>query len=73
MGTLVDMAETISDTVGTRALKERLSEFVGRVQFRGEHLKVTKNGKLVAVVVPVEWYVANGGRLEADARESADS
>jgi prevent-host-death family protein len=52
------MAEPTSNTVGTRELKARLSEYVSEVQFQGQHVKVTRNGKLAAVLVPVDWYVA---------------
>jgi len=52
------MAEPTSNTVGTRELKARLSEYVSEVQFQNRHIKVTRNGKLAAVLVPVDWYVS---------------
>ena len=42
--------------MGIREFKAQLSEFVGRVQFAGETIAVTKNGKRVAVLVPAEWF-----------------
>lgn len=54
----VAMAERISDEVGIREFKAQLSELVGRVQFRGEVIAVTKNKRRVAVLVPAAWYDA---------------
>lgn len=62
------MAEPLSNPVGTRELKARLSEYVADVQHHGKHVRVTRNGRPVAVLVPVEWYEANGGE-QAAARE----
>lgn len=56
------MAEPLSNPVGTRELKARLSEYVAEVQYQGKHVHVTKNGKPAAVVVPVEWYEAERQR-----------
>lgn len=50
------MTDRTSGQVGIREFKAQLSELVGRVQFRGETIAVTKNGKRVAVLVPAEWY-----------------
>lgn len=50
------MTDRTSDEVGIREFKAQLSELVGRVQFRGETIAVTKNKKRVAVLVPAQWY-----------------
>lgn len=50
----VTMTEGTSDNVGIRELKAHLSDLVGRVMYRGEVIWVTKNGKRVAALVPVE-------------------
>lgn len=50
------MTDRTSGHVGIREFKAQLSELVGRVQFRGDTIAVTKNGKRVAVLVPAEWY-----------------
>lgn len=50
------MAEPLSNPVGTRDLKARLSEYISEVEHHGRHLMVTRNGRSVAVLVPVEWY-----------------
>lgn len=62
------MAEPLSNPVGTRELKTRLSEYVAEVQYRGQHVQVTRNGRPVAVLVPVEWYEA-----KAEQRRAAES
>jgi prevent-host-death family protein len=62
----VTMTEPHDTEVGIADLKAKLSDFVNRVLYRSEVLYVTKNGRRVAAVVPVE--VAE--RYEA-ARESA--
>ena len=72
------MAEPTSNTVGTRELKARLSEYVSEVQFQNRHIKVTRNGKLAAVLVPVDWYVSASvehgrPRPEAEAQRRASS
>jgi prevent-host-death family protein len=65
------MAEPLSNPVGTRELKTRLSEYVAEVQYRGQHIEVTRNGRPAAMLVPVEWYEANGGEQRRIARESS--
>lgn len=63
------MTERTSDDVGIRELKAHLSDLVGRVMFRDEVIWVTKNGKRVAALVPVE--LAEAALKARD--ESADS
>lgn len=63
------MAEPTSNTVGTRELKARLSEYVSAVEHRGEHVKVTRNGRLAAVLVPVDWYVSARVEQHLDANQ----
>lgn len=41
-------------SVSAKDLKSHLGEFLGRVQFGGEQLIVTKNGKPAAALVSVE-------------------
>lgn len=45
---------SISKQVGTRALRDELSDVVARVSYRGERIGVTKNGKLSAVLISVD-------------------
>lgn len=53
-GYAVTMTEEIDGTVGIRELKARLSDFVNRVIYRNEIVYITKNGRRVAALVPVE-------------------
>lgn len=69
IGYAVTMTERTSDDVGIRELKAHLSDLVGRVMFRDEVIWVTKNGKRVAALVPVE--LAEAALKARD--ESADS
>lgn len=46
--------ETISDSVSTRELRNSLSDVLARAMYRGERIGVTRNGKLVAVVVSAD-------------------
>jgi prevent-host-death family protein len=50
----VTMADGTNSEVGIRDLKAKLSEYVHRVWMRGEVVWVTKNGKRIAALVPVE-------------------
>jgi len=50
----VTMSEGSSAAVGIAELKAKLSDFVNRVIYRGEVIWITKNGKRVAALVPVE-------------------
>lgn len=50
----VTMPEGSSAAVGIAELKAHLSDYVNRVIYRGEVVWVTKNGKRVAALVPVE-------------------
>ncbi|UNX55981.1 type II toxin-antitoxin system prevent-host-death family antitoxin [Georgenia sp. TF02-10] len=45
--------DTVTSTVTTRELRDRLSDVLGRTMYAGERIGVTRNGKLVAVVVSV--------------------
>lgn len=65
----VTMTEPPKTDAGIAELKTSLSDFVNRVIYRREVLYVTKNGKRVAALVPVEEYE----RLLAKAGESATS
>lgn len=44
---------SVSKQVGTRVLRDELSDVVARVSYRGERVGVTKNGKLAAVMISV--------------------
>lgn len=59
----VTMADDIPREPGIRDFKAHVSDYMGRVEFGGEHVAVRKNGKRAAVLVPVAWYEANGGVL----------
>jgi len=48
------MTSEADDEVGIREIKARLSDLVNRVIYRDEVIWVTKNGKRVAALVPVE-------------------
>ncbi len=41
----------IDDEVTTRELRSKLSDVLGRAMYGGERIGVTRNGKLVAVVI----------------------
>lgn len=45
---------SVSKQVGTRVLRDELSDVVARVSYRGERIGVTKNGKLAAVMISVD-------------------
>lgn len=49
------MADDVEQEPGIRELKARLSDYVGRVTFRGEPVFIKKNGKRVVALVPAEW------------------
>ena len=68
----VTMTESSTDNEpGIATLKAKLSDFVNRVLYRSDVIYVTKNGRRVAALVPVE--VAERYEAELAARESADS
>jgi prevent-host-death family protein len=48
--------ESVSESTAVTAkeLKSHLGDFLGRVQFGGEQLVVTKNGKPAAALIPIE-------------------
>lgn len=45
--------ETLTREVSTRELRSQLSDVLGRAMYAGERIGVTRNGKLVAVVIGV--------------------
>lgn len=45
--------DIVTNTVSTRELRNQLSDVLGRAMYAGERVGVTRNGKLVAVVVSV--------------------
>lgn len=45
--------ETVTREVSTRELRSQLSDVLGRAMHAGERIGVTRNGKLVAVVIGV--------------------
>ncbi len=45
---------SVSKQVGTRVLRDELSDVVARVSYRGERIGVTKNGRLAAVMISVD-------------------
>lgn len=65
----VTMTSEVGSEVGIREIKARLSDLVNRVIYRGEVIWVTKNGKRVAALVPVE--VAEKYFSERDAEHVA--
>jgi prevent-host-death family protein len=59
MDTMIKPAkEDGSSAITAKELKEHLSAVLGRVQFGGEQLVVTKNGKPAAAIVPIEVLMA---------------
>ncbi len=46
--------DTVTSEVTTRELRGQLSDVLGRAMYAGERIGVTRNGKLVAVVVSVD-------------------
>lgn len=50
----VTMTSEVGNEVGIRDVKTHLSDLVNRVIYRNETIWVTKNGKRVAALVPVE-------------------
>jgi len=40
-------------TIGVRELKQRTSELIGRVREKGDEIRVTYHGKVVARILPV--------------------
>ncbi len=65
-----DAMSTLSRSISTRALRDELSDVVGRVAYGGERVGVTRHGKLAAVVISTDDLEL----LEAleDARDAAD-
>lgn len=45
--------DTVTTELSTRELRSQLSDVLGRAMYAGERIGVTRNGKLVAVVVSV--------------------
>lgn len=43
--------ETLNAEISTRELRAQLSDVVGRAMYGGERIGITRNGRLVAVVV----------------------
>lgn len=46
--------DTVTSEVTTRELRSHLSDVLGRAMYGHERIGITRNGKLTAVVVPVE-------------------
>ncbi|MGA2585743.1 MAG: type II toxin-antitoxin system Phd/YefM family antitoxin [Candidatus Aminicenantales bacterium] len=46
----------MNETMPITAAKARLSELVGRLMHRGDKIFITKKGKSVAVLLPLEAY-----------------
>lgn len=66
----VTMTEPHETEVGIADLKAKLSDFVNRVIYRREVLYVTKNGRQVAALVPVEVAKAYEAEQRRAERES---
>lgn len=58
-------------SVTAKDLKAHLSDYLGRVQFGGEQLVITKNGKPAAAIVPVEKLLALQALEDAEDHEAA--
>ena len=52
-------------TISTAGLREALSDILGRVRHKGERVVVTRSGKPVAVIIPIDELKALE-RLEDD-------
>ena len=46
--------DTITEEVSTRDLRGKLSDVLGRANYGGERIGITRHGKLAAVVISVE-------------------
>ena len=53
--------DTLTSQVTTRVLRSKLSDVLSRVQYAGERIGATRNGKLAAVIVNI----ADAEKLEA--------
>ena len=53
-------------TVGVRELKQQTSELIRRVRERGDEIRVTHRGRVVARIIPVASSNANGGQAWDD-------
>jgi prevent-host-death family protein len=38
--------------------RPKLGEYIDRARLAGEHIFVTRNGKVAAVIVPADWHEA---------------
>ena len=54
MGQEIERDALECTAVTAKELKSHLGDFLGRVQFGGEQLVVTRNGKPAAAVIPIE-------------------
>jgi prevent-host-death family protein len=59
-------------TVGVRELKQQTSELIRRVRERGDEIRVTHHGKVVARIIPVAPSAEETGRAWDDLDRLAD-
>ena len=46
------------ESFGIEEARNQLGDLIDRVRVKGEHITLTRYGKAVAVLVPVEWHPA---------------
>jgi prevent-host-death family protein len=46
------------ESFGIEEARNQLGDLIDRVRIGGEHITLTRYGKAVAVLVPVEWHPA---------------
>lgn len=46
---------------GVQEARDNIREFIDSAIKDGDHLVITRHGKAVVAMVPIEWYEANGG------------
>jgi prevent-host-death family protein len=66
-----DTVPPFGSAITAKHLKAHLSESLGRVQFGGEPLVITKNGKPAAAIVPIEMLLALRALEDANDVEAA--
>ena len=57
------------DTYGIEEARNQLGDFIERIRLNDEHIALSRYGKPVAVLVPLEWYEEAGALIsEKDSR-----
>ena len=53
------------DTYGIEEARNQLGDFIERIRLNDEHIALSRYGKPVAVLVPLEWYEEAGALISA--------